>query len=223
MRRMSADEIAAALRRRIRNGDWAETGRLPTERDLAESFGVARNTVRRAFDILEEDGVLSRHVGRGTYLQAREANTIAEIVKRMEGASPADMMEIRLLLEPAAASLAATNASVPELAAIESAHRKAIAATEMPEFEQWDTEFHQLVFDCSRNELLREFHNVLRVLRNQTPWFEMKKRSFSEERRRRYCTEHARIVDALHNRLPDDAEEAMRAHLLTIQKNMLRR
>ncbi|WP_099867923.1 FadR/GntR family transcriptional regulator [Pararhizobium haloflavum] len=223
MARRSSDDIAALLRKDISAGTWAETGRLPTERDLAVDYDVARNTVRRAFDRLEEEGILTRHVGRGTYINTARRDPLADITARMLGASPADMMEIRMLLEPAAAAFAATNASASQLSAIEKAHEKANAAGDMPEFEHWDTELHQLVFECSRNDLLREIHNILRVLRNQPPWFEMKKRSFSDERRQHYCEEHDRLVVALRSRLPEEAERAMRAHLVTVQKNMLGR
>ncbi len=219
--RGNADQIAERLRKRVEAGEWSGAKRLPTERDLAAEYGVARNTVRRAFDQLEAEGLLKRRVGRGTYLRDQETDAIATIVRRMEGTSPADMMEVRLLLEPAAAGFAATNASTSELAAIAEAHRRASAATEMPEFETWDAEFHHQIFACTRNDLLREFHEVLRVLRDQPRWFEMKARSFAEERRQHYCREHAAILDALNARDPQQAAAAMRAHLLTVQQNML--
>ena len=60
-----------------------------------------------------------RQVGRGTFLAAANANTLSAAVTRMEGTSPADMMEIRQLLEPTAAAFAATNASVGELNAVQ--------------------------------------------------------------------------------------------------------
>ena len=147
---------------------------------------------------------------------------LAEILHRMEGASPADMMEIRRLLEPAAAAFAATNASTAELGRVAEAHQLATAAIEMPEFERWDSELHHRIFACSRNELLREMHNVLRVLRNQNAWFEMKKRSFTEERRQRYCAEHQALVDALFHRDPEGARNAMLAHLQSVEANLLR-
>jgi DNA-binding FadR family transcriptional regulator len=224
MTRTSADDIAVELRNRIEDGQWPDGTRIPPERDLAKEFDVARNTVRRACDLLQQDNLLARYVGRGTYVTANaKSGSLADIAVRMEGTSPADMMEIRLLLEPEAAAFAATNATSAELANIEAAHLNAVAANDMPTFEQWDTEFHKLVFDCSRNELLREINNILTFLRNQGPWFEMKKRSFSNERRLRYCDEHARIVEALNHRLPNEARDAMHAHLITVQKNMLGR
>ena len=222
MPRLIADDIAATLRKRIDSGEW-ENGRMPPERDLAGEFGVARNTVRRAVGLLEASGAVVRQVGRGTFLSPANGNTLAAAVARMEGTSPADMMEIRQLLEPAAAAFAATNASLGELNAVKEAHEAACRATDMPSFERWDAEFHHRIFACSRNEFLKEIHNVMRILRNQAPWFDMKQRSFSEPRRLAYCAEHKTVLDALTRRDPEAARRAMLAHLETVGKNLLGR
>ncbi len=96
MTRGNSDSVAAELRQRIEDRTWPDGGRLPTERSIAEQLGVARNTVRRALDRLEQDGLLIRHVGRGTYLRkAPQHAPILERAQRMQGASPADMMEVR--------------------------------------------------------------------------------------------------------------------------------
>ena len=223
MPRLVATDIANALKKRIEAGEWLEQGRIPPERDLASEFGVARNTVRRAVGLLQESGAVSRQVGRGTFLVAANVDTLADAIKRMEGASPADMMEIRELLEPAAAAFAATNASASEIEAVREAHLAACDAVDMPAFEHWDAEFHHRIFSCSRNEFLREIHNLMRVLRNQAPWFEMKKRSFSEERRQIYCAEHESILVALVKRDTDSARAAMLQHLKTVGRNLLGR
>ena len=223
MPKLVASDIAGALRKRISSGEWADLGRMPPERNLASEFGVARNTIRRAVSLLEEDGTLTRQPGRGTFLQGEQQDTLAKAVARMEGASPADMMEIRLLLEPSAAQFAATNASTSELNLVREAHLIACDSTDMPAFEHWDAEFHNRIFACSRNDFLKEIHNVMRILRNQSPWFEMKKRSFSEERRQTYCREHGLVLQALMNRDQEAARAAMYAHLLTVERNLLGR
>jgi DNA-binding FadR family transcriptional regulator len=223
MPRLVATDIARSLKRRIDAGEWSESRRVPPERELANSLGVARNTVRRAMQLLTEDGAISRHVGRGTFVNTIAVPSLAGTVARMEGASPADMMAVRILLEPAAAAFAATDASMGELASVEEAHRAACATTDMPTFERWDAEFHHRIFACSRNELLREIHNLLRLLRDQAPWFDMKRRSFSEERRQRYCAEHGAVMAALRQRDPDGARTAMQAHLKTVETNVLGR
>jgi len=222
MPRLIAAEIARSLQERIAAGEWADA-RVPAERHLAADLGVARNTVRRAMQLLEANGAITRHVGRGTFVAPPASPSMADTIARMEGSSPADIMEIRLLLEPAAAGAAATNASVSELSGVAEAHQLAVAAADMPGFEHWDAEFHHRIFACSRNELLREFHNLLRVLRNRSPWFEMKQRSFSEARRQRYCEEHAAIVAALMQRDPERARATMQAHLRTVAANILGR
>jgi DNA-binding FadR family transcriptional regulator len=223
MPRIVASGIAKVLRERIEAGEWSDGRKMPPERELAARFGVARNTVRKAIGMLGETVPLSREVGRGTFFDGRRDPSLSEIIRRMEGASPVDMMEIRLLLEPAAAAFAATHASSAELARVQDAHREAVAVTELPEFERWDSELHHRIFSCSRNELLREMHNVLRVLRNQPAWFEMKQRSFSPERRERYCVEHQAVVDALMRRDSEAARAAMQSHLKTVEANMLGR
>jgi DNA-binding FadR family transcriptional regulator len=216
-----AAEIARTLKARIDAGEWRED-RIPPERDLAADFGAARNTVRRAMALLQRDGAVARHVGRGTFVKAN-GSSLSQTVARMEGASPADVMEIRLMLEPSAAAFAATNASASELAAVAEAHEQAVASVDMPLFERWDAEFHHRIVSCSRNNLLRDFHDLLRALRDQGPWFEMKQRSFSEERRRHYCAEHLEILSALQARDPERSRNSMLAHLHSVRSNLLGR
>ena len=221
MPKQVADEVVAQLRNRIEAGEWDATGRLPPERVLAEEFGFARNTVRRAVALLEAEGLVNRQVGRGTYLTKPDSDSFAGVVERIKGTSPADMMEVRLLLEPAAAAAAATAASDAQLDAIQQAHTAACEAADMPAFEDWDARFHQRIFDCTRNELLKETHNLLRLLRSQPLWFDMKKRAFSEARMQHYCGEHGALVAALLRRDPEAARQAMSGHLMTVRHNLL--
>lgn len=223
MAQLVAEAIARSLKERIDRGDWGDGARLPPERDLAASYGVARNTIRRALGLLGDSTPITRTVGRGTFVESRASASLSDVLSRISGASPADMMEIRQLLEPSAAGFAATNASSAELVRVAEAHRQAEAATTLAEFEHWDAEYHHRVFACSRNELLREIHNILRVVRNQAPWLEMKRRAFTEERRRRYCDEHQALLDALMRRDPEGARSAMLSHLRSVESNLFDR
>src|SRR5258706_16358371 len=109
MPRPIAATIAHTLKQRIDAGEWSDGRQVSPERDLAADFGVARNTIRKAMDLLVESGTISRHIGRGTFVNHLAGPSLADIVTRMEGASPADMMEVRLLLEPVASAYAAIN------------------------------------------------------------------------------------------------------------------
>ena len=183
---------------------------------------MARNTVRKAVDAMVGDGTIARHVGRGTFVNG-EANELAEILDRMTGVSPADLMAVRLMIEPQAAALAATYGSSSDIQAVAEAHRQASDAHETDQFERWDTEFHQRIFAATRNELLMSIHDVLRIIRSRNAWIELKRKTFSENRRLNYCTHHEEIVEALQNRDSDGAARAMRLHMEAIQVTLFGR
>ncbi|MGA8649936.1 MAG: FCD domain-containing protein [Xanthobacteraceae bacterium] len=216
MPKIVAGAIEGSLRQRIAAGEWAANGRLPAERELAAQYGVARNTVRRAVEAIANDGTIERHVGRGTFVNSEVAE-LADIVQRVTGVSPADLMAARLIVEPQAAALAAKNASLSDLQAIVEAHRQATHAHQTDEFERWDTLFHQRLFAATRNELLTSIHDILQVIRSRNAWIELKRKSFSENRRRDYCEQHGNVVAALESRDADGAAQAMLRHIEAIE------
>jgi DNA-binding FadR family transcriptional regulator len=220
MPKLAAHDVELSLRRRLVSGEWRQTRRLPDERQLATEYGVARNTVRAALQSIVAEGALTRQVGRGTFLVERGAEEAGALLQRLVGASPMDMMAVRMILEPRAAALAATGASAGELEAIAAAHAAASAAAEMQAFERWDAELHQRIFAATRNDLLGTLHELLRVIRNQPLWIDIKRRSFSPARRIGYCQEHAAIVAALMRRDAAGAAQAMLAHLRTVETNL---
>ena len=108
IRRSRARTQAAAnrIRQQILSGAWADGGLLPSERDLAAQFGVARNTLRRILQQLEAEGLIENHPGRGSLIRLSplgDQMSRAEIVPALPGvgaqaARTADLMEMRALL-----------------------------------------------------------------------------------------------------------------------------
>src|SRR5450432_3509186 len=178
-----AAEIAQSLRQRIASGEWSETRRLPNERELAAEYSVARNTLRSAIDKVAAEGAVLRQVGRGTFLPKGAKDDVFALIQKLPGTSPIDMMAVRQIFEPRAAALAATNASAGDLNEIAAVHSASLAALDMEGFERWDAELHQRIFVGTRNELLSHLHEILRLIRSQELWLDIKRRSFSPERR----------------------------------------
>lgn len=222
MTRVGSEEVRQSLLSRIAQGEWADGQRLPAERHLAAEYGVARNTLRRALDGITLDGTLVRNVGQGTFM-AGDAAEFGEIMRSVTGASPSDLMAVRMILEPEIAGLAATTASVSDLDQIAAAHEQAVTETETAPFEHWDAVFHQRIFAATRNDLIAGLNDIMRVVRNRNPWIEMKRKSFSESRRLEYCTEHQAILTALQSRDADHAAATMRSHLVTVRNNLFGR
>jgi len=214
-------DLAGELRRIIESGEWVVGGRLPPERLLAERFAVARNTLRRALDQLEESGYLSRQVGRGTFVLSQHGPAPAGVAFRMIEASPRDLLETRLIIEPHAAALAATRASKADLDAISDALARSLEAGEIADFEHWDAQLHLNIFHATKNEVLVNYCQAIGEARNQRQWFELKKRSLTAGRRKAYDRHHRAIVSALVERNADGAAEAMRQHLRTVEENIL--
>lgn len=142
------------------------------------------------------------------------------LLQRISGTSPVDVMAARLMVEPFAAAAAALNATGADLAAIREAHGLASRDTDPVSFEKLDAEFHTRIFAATRNELLLCLNDILRVVRNQSSWIEIKRRSYSELRRKHYCDEHELIVQAMFSRNGDGAAEAMKTHLLSVNRNL---
>ena len=222
MARVGAEQIKHSLLTRMAQGEWSDGRRLPAERDLAVEYGAARNTVRKALDAIGAEGRVTRTVGQGTFM-ASEAAEFGEIMKTVTGVSPTDLMAVRAIVEPQAAAIAATRANAADLALIAAAHEAAITETDTARFEHWDAVFHQRIFAAARNDLLLSLHDILRVVRNRNPWIELKRRTFSENRRQDYCTEHMQILTALQARDAEGAADAMRKHMDSIQTNLFGR
>ncbi len=220
MPKLVAAELEQSLRQRIESGEWSDTRRLPNERKLAAEYSVARNTIRSAINKIAADGSLTRKVGRGTFLQPETRLDYMSVIRKLTGVSPIDMMEVRQIFEPRAAALAATNASASNIHEVALAHAAAIEAIDMETFEDWDAELHQRIFSASRNELLNHLYEILRLIRTQDLWHDIKKRSFSPQRRQIYCEEHKAIVDALMRRDAESAATSMRIHLDTVSRNL---
>jgi DNA-binding FadR family transcriptional regulator len=215
-----APEVTQSLRKRIDSGEWTSARRLPNERELAIEYKVARNTVRSAIAKIASDGLVTREVGRGTFLRHNSSSDFMNVLHRLIGVSPVDMMAVRQIFEPRAAAMAATNASAGDLLEIAAAHAASLEAVDLETFEHWDAELHQRIFAGSRNELLNHLHEILRLIRNQELWRDIKLRSFSPQRCLVYCEEHKAIVDALMRRDAEAAATAMRAHLETVSRNL---
>lgn len=207
---------------------WKPGDRLPTERELGERFRLARNTLRRGLIALESEGRITRHVGRGTFVARPEVAagaagpaTEAGLMSRILRASPAEVMDIRLMIEPQAIERATTRASSDDLDVMRDCLRRSEAATSVREFEHWDGALHERIVAAARNGLLTTFYDAVNLVRRQAEWGRLKERSLTPERRRAYEAQHRRIVQALRDRDPDQAVSALREHLMAVRQNLL--
>lgn len=193
-------------------------GRLPTERDLAAASGQSRTAVRRALQILEADGRVIRHVGRGTFLApaGRPGENGGAV-----STSPAEIMAVRLLIEPQMMPLAVAAATSADFAEIHRCLDKGREADSYEDFEVWDAALHRAFAAATHNSLLAGVMQMISEARDQPVWGTLKRRSSTPENRSAYKRDHDEIATALSERHAEAAQAAMRQHLLRVRANIL--
>jgi len=130
-----------------------------------------------------------------------------------------DILNLRIFIEPHSAEAAARNASSAELEAIVEADAKCAEATDLVKYEHWDSQFHKRIYQAAHNAFLTDFFDLLSIIRYQAPMMEIRRRSFTEERRLDYGRQHEEIITALRNWDGKAAARAMRDHLLSRRRN----
>ena len=141
------------LRAYIAQGEFSLNDRLPAERELCDKLGVARSELRKAFAVLESEGAIWRHVGRGTFVgsgngAASDFQSIAAIAKRT---TPRDVMYARLVLEPLLAREAALHATTEHMEQLRENCSRARAANSWRQYETLDNQFHSLITEATQN------------------------------------------------------------------------
>ena len=210
--------VDAALERILSDPSLKLGSRLPTERALADELSVPRSAVRTALARLEAKNRVVRIIGSGTYLA--EPTEIPAPVLPAGDISPADIMETRLLIEPRLAGPVVAQGNGADLDRIDDAMARARDANDFHQFELWDGVLHQAIADATHNRLLNNIYRIVTEAREQTNWGELKRLSFSEERRQVYNCEHEEVVAALRARNAQRAEAAIRQHLLSVRLNL---
>jgi DNA-binding FadR family transcriptional regulator len=208
-------QVAAHLTRRIVNGEFEEE-RAPSELDISQEFGVSRVVARETLKILASLDIVEIAQGRRVvvrpqaewdYLNPLLAEWLPEehVVELLQ-----ELHQMRLLLEPELAAMAAVNISEETLAGLrEELHRMASLEHEPDDYLEVDHEFHMAICRAADNRILDRIMYSAR-------WLGTASRRVTNEvpgGLHRATDAHSRIFAALEARDPDAAREAMRTHL----------
>ena len=157
-------DLIEALKGLILEGKIVPGMRLPSERDLAKRFGVARPSLRQALKVLDIMGIVLPRVGDGTYVDDRPETILrqpVEFLMLLNQIPMTDLFEARLLVEPSVASRAAGRATVRHLAEMEQTIERLRAAKEMAVVVEADAEFHKIIFSAAGNQICRWFFAMI--------------------------------------------------------------
>ncbi|MDB1088414.1 FadR/GntR family transcriptional regulator [Streptomyces sp. ACA25] len=207
-----ADQVITELRGQITSGAWPVGSRIPTEPELVEQLGVARNTVREAIRALAHNGLLDIRQGSGTFVTA--TSELAGVMhRRFADADPRHVAELRSTLEATAARLAAlrrTDEDMRQLDTLLERREEAWASGEAERFVAADTSFHMAVVKASHNEVLEAVYADLGdVLRD------FLRGNVGEELRDEGYLDHTRLVEAVRAGEAENAAREAGSYALT--------
>ena len=206
------------LRHLISGGGYAPGDRLPPERELMVQLDVSRATLRRALDTLERDGVIWRHVGKGTFVASEgQRNSLAELAQQV---SPVQLTRARLALEPALCREAALHASAQAVAAIGLARDRSVHAETWEEYEAQDDAFHRAVAEATGNVLLLSLFEQLNDVKRAVAWNSVTRDTPRPPRDHTSFVEHDEILAAIEAHDPNAAHDAMRGHLGSVSNRL---
>lgn len=218
----TSDGPLVQLRAYLAHADFAQNDRLPPERELCEALGIARSELRKAFVVLESEGAIWRHVGRGTFVgsghgQGADALSITSIAKRT---TPQEVMYARQVLEPMLAREAALHATSEQMEKLYDNCAKARQATSWRHYETLDNELHSLIALAARNTPLTAMFDQLNALRRTIVWGRLRRRNNQPPPDHHSFAEHEALVKAIEQRDTDAALSAMQTHLRSVSASL---
>lgn len=210
------------LRAYLAQSDLPVDSRLPTERALSEKLGVTRAELRKALAVLEAENQIWRHVGKGTFVGSRPIDTLADVAAITRRTNPGDVMRTRLLLEPEVARMAALNATSDQIAEMKLCLQRTRAAQTWRQYEAWDNRLHRVIAEATQNALLLALLDTLNAVRRAVAWGRLRVEKVKPAPTHHSFEEHEAIVAAIAERDLDRAAAAMRRHLESVERNLLR-
>lgn len=223
------ERVAGEIVEQVRSGPLGPGDRLPSERAMAQQLGVGRSTVREAIAALQLEGVVETRRGAGSIVAA---DAIERLERRSDGdraprsdASPAALLDVRELIEPAAARRAAARArrderaesllvSQPEPLDLEDAAARAA-------WNDRDRLFHRQVGEMTDNPILASICGEISETMDQVLWQHLRDSVLTDmDRVRLFEAEHKMIYEAIVAGDPDAAEFYSREHIKRVRRYM---
>ncbi|WP_185861615.1 FadR/GntR family transcriptional regulator [Peribacillus cavernae] len=210
------EDIVLAVEEYIIDKNIQPGEKLPSENELSTLFNVSKTAVREAMSVLNAGGIIETRSGAGIFLREISEGTIAQCITKnlMNKKELQEILEFRKGLEIEAAALAATRRTEEDLTVIKQAHERLIEINNSGGLGvEEDFMFHYSIINASHNSIYKEvfdkvsekFEDVMRVTKTQSANVPGR---FNEGHK-----EHEQIIEALSQKNPVMASEAMRNHL----------
>jgi GntR family transcriptional regulator, transcriptional repressor for pyruvate dehydrogenase complex len=217
------EDIVQQIRQLIEKGKLKREDQLPTERELSETFKVARATVREAIFSLETMNLVQRRQGNGTYVIASSEEALIQPLAMSlfhEKDDIIDIFSLRKIIEPEVAQLASQNRTIEELNELEEILKgqdEEVAGGLNPI--QRNADFHRLLAQMAKNRVLERLLLALFDLHGKT----RERYLQTEERKQKSLHGHHEILNAIRSGNGPAARKVMRRHLEGVEDTLFKK
>ncbi len=211
-RQSIGEQVFEQLKEQIFNNEWRRGEKIPSENDLAVSFGVSRITVRQALQKLTSLGLIETRLGEGSFIRDAapgiNMNPLIPIAYLNEN-SLQEILEYRRIMEGNVAELATEKASADEVAKLEEAYElMEQVKDELELFSKADMNFHLLLANMTKNSLIIQTFHIFNDVLN---------RAFSQIVNERGNSAgiyyHKLLLEAVKSRNSGEAKKIMQEHM----------
>ena len=215
------EEVVSQIHELIREGKFKARDQLPSERELAETFKVSRTSVREALRALETKGLIISRTGMGNFIADLPVESLVAPLARLlieEKKALADIFELRKLIEPHIAALAAERASDRDIERMKKILEKQSEAVSRGETGvEADAQLHFAIGRATQNQALEKLVSGLMDILSHS-----REESLQTSARRKASIEsHRKILSAIEEHDKKKAREAMLLHIENVEENVL--
>jgi len=220
-KKTTVDLAVEKLIQYIQNDDVIIGSKLPSEITLCRELNISRTTVREAYRVLESRGYIDIRPDKGAFVRSKEQNFLQGAINWIEKhkIQTRDYLEVRMVLDPLVAKLAAKNASESDLDELRAIHADFIESVKKHDNEAManlDAQFHQRIVLMTKNDLLEV------MVRITNSFFKiLRKTSFQFEEHANHAIElHERILTGIAEGDSEKAEQASLDHMRLAFKDL---
>lgn len=207
----------------IVSGHYREGDRLPVEMESTSAFGISRSAYREATRILAAKGMLTSRPKAGTIISPRTSWNLLDpdVLAWHFESTPSksilrDLFELRMIIEPAAAAMAARRRSAKQVSDMRLALDVMASQTLTTETGRMaDHRFHQTILEATGNEFMRSLGSGIGAAIRWTTIFKQRNRELPRDP----IPDHRRVLDAIAAKDPDAARSATVTLLLLAQED----
>lgn len=211
-----SESVVEQIEEMIVNGSIRSGEKLPSVRELCEMFGVGRSAIRDAIITLKGKGIVDVKQGEGTYICHFDSKKLFNLsLISPESNDVQELFQVRKLLEPGIAEMAALYRTKQQIAELE----KFFEQTSSSGWEE-DYQFHMTIAKASANQIIYQF---MQFISTTTKRHMIDFHHFIQQNdliNERITRQHKEIFKAVNNSAPHEAKEKMTEHLEYVEKIM---